>query len=126
VNADLTTLSQAGFNVVHIYLWDTDVLSADNDPGGFVDADGDPSQSTHNQWQHLNDFVTLAESHGIYVIIDFVSGWESNKLNAPNAPNDTPTLDTTIIGPYANWIHCCPKQDRPVAAPSENAELTAP
>jgi hypothetical protein len=102
VDADLAALSQAGFNVVHLYIWDADYMSTINEPSGFVGAGGEPSQSTNNQWQHLNDFVTLAENHGLYVILDFVSGWQRSQMGTSS--DDTSTLNSSVVGPYSTWI----------------------
>lgn len=74
-DSDLATLSQKGFNVVHLYLWDRQVFSDlhVNEPAGFVSPPGDPSQSPNGQWANLNDFVTRAENHEVDPIFETTS-----------------------------------------------------
>ena len=84
---DLATLAQNGFNLVHLYLWDQDLLKGQNanEPSGFINATGDPSLSPNNQWSNLNDFVTKAENHGLFVALHFASGWILNNIGTLNA-----------------------------------------
>jgi hypothetical protein len=98
VDSDLAMLSQNGFNLVHLYLWDQTLLQManPNEPSGFVDAGGDPSRSPHNQWANLNDFVAQAENHSIFVELHFASGWLLNNIGA-GPPS-------TIASQYANWV----------------------
>lgn len=97
VDSDLAMLSQNGFNLVHLYLWDQTILKTanPNEPSGFVDATGDPSTSPNNQWTNLNDFVARAENYGIFVELHFASGWLLNNVGA-----DSPNV---IASKYANW-----------------------
>ena len=103
VDSDLANLSSGGFNLVHLYLWDQQVLAgamlahwcADAsgqyypgctplfgyDAAGFYNSSVSlqPTQTpAHNtaytQGQALDDFLTRAENHGIFVMIHFVSG----------------------------------------------------
>jgi hypothetical protein len=98
VDSDLSMLSQNGFNLVHLYLWDQTLLKGANpsEPSGFVDASGDPSTSPNNQWSNLNDFVTRAENHGIFVELHFASGWLLNNIGV-GSPSSVATQ-------YANWV----------------------
>ena len=87
VDQDLTRLSQAGYNLVHLYLWDKLALNRAceeqapagcnplvGEPAGFLSGpDGQPEYSDHLQWDALNDFVSVAESKNIYVAIHFFS-----------------------------------------------------
>jgi hypothetical protein len=105
VDADLTALSQAGFNMIHLYIWDQDTfpfVQQPAEPSGFINPAGEPSQSPNNQWARLNDFVTKAENHGIFVILDFASAWAVTQTNA--APDDPAVIDAMVVNPYAAWI----------------------
>lgn len=97
-DSDLAMLSQNGFNLVHLYLWDQTLLKQANpdEPSGFVDAGGNPSTSPNHQWENLNDFVTRAEKYGIFVELHFASGWLLHNIGAgpPSA----------VAGQYANWV----------------------
>ncbi len=74
---DLTRLSQNGFNLLHLYLWDQLALrresNSQNYNVGFITAPGTPSSSPNDQWENLNDFVTMAEDKGLFVALHFVS-----------------------------------------------------
>jgi hypothetical protein len=97
VDSDLAMLSQNGFNLVHLYVWDQTLLwqANPNEPSGFVDASGDPSTSPNNQWANLNDFVTRAENYGLFVELHFASGWLFNNIGgSPSA----------VASQYANWV----------------------
>ena len=93
VASDLATLSQSGFNVVHLYLWDRTILIDDSSPNnpdtaGFCSAasdaapcsNGNPETSpdaTGQQgalWSNLDQFLAAAESDGLYVMLEFVNG----------------------------------------------------
>lgn len=98
VDSDLAMLSQNGFNLVHLYLWDQILLKEVNasKPSGFVDASGDPSTSPNNQWANLNDFVTRAENHGLFVELHFASAWILNHAGSGNP--------SAVASQYANWV----------------------
>ena len=100
---DLATLSQNGFNLVHLYLWDQLELTKAN-PGelaGFITAPGDPSQSPNNQWSNLNDFVTRAENHGLFVALHFASGYILDNVNTVAA-----TKYATWVGQFIQYLNC--------------------
>jgi hypothetical protein len=100
VDADLTRLSQNGFNLVHLYLWDQEMLRVvagqPNEPAGFLSAPSDPSASPNNQWENLNDFVTKAEAKGLFVALHFASGRLFNRVAAGDNPDAVSTE-------FANW-----------------------
>ena len=98
VDSDLAMLSQNGFNLVHLYLWDQTLLrqANSNEPSGFVDASGDPSTSPNNQWANLNDFVTRAENYGLFVELHFASGWLLNNIGAGSP--------SSVASQYASWV----------------------
>ena len=126
VDSDLAALSAAGFNMLHLYIWDRAVFQGvvmsqpvclrDNQPttvcfapvnasesAGFVNPGGDPSQSANNQWAHLNDFVKAAEKHGLFVILDFASGWHAGNMAPTTLDSSTNAIDT-VTDQYAAWI----------------------
>lgn len=99
VTNDLVTLSQNGFNVVHLYLWDISVLrnfSSQTDPDlqgfcsdisdpGPCNGNGDPRNSPDATgrpilWDNLDQFLTTAENDGIYVILEFANGQVTNAI----------------------------------------------
>jgi hypothetical protein len=128
VDADLASLASSGFNMVHLYIWDQATFQGftasqpvctdsnnnptilcfqgmnPNEPSGFINAGGDPSQSPNGQWESLNQFVTLAENHGIFVIIDFVSAWEVGNQRALG-PNPSMSAMDAVWQTYANWMN---------------------
>ncbi|HEY2016090.1 MAG TPA: hypothetical protein VGH38_21455 [Bryobacteraceae bacterium] len=77
-DADLAMLRLAGFNAVHLYLWDQPTFndlyrkrtSRLPENSGF--AFPDPALSTGRQWEALDEFTGLAEKHNIWVIPHFV------------------------------------------------------
>jgi hypothetical protein len=77
-DADLATLRRSGFNAVHLYLWDQPTFddlhrkhtSALLEISGF--AYPDPAISANRQWDALDEFVGMAEKHGLWVIPHFV------------------------------------------------------
>ncbi|HSB13571.1 MAG TPA: hypothetical protein VLE22_03880 [Bryobacteraceae bacterium] len=100
VDADLTRLSQNGYNLLHLYLWDQELLRSVNaaEPAGFLSAPSDPSGSPNNQWGALNDFVTKAESKGLFVALHFASGRFIHRMQGN--PGGTPDQVATE---FANW-----------------------
>jgi hypothetical protein len=98
VDADLYMLSQNGFNLVHLYLWDQTLLKlvSPNEPSGFVDAGGDPSTSPKDQWLNLNDFVTKAEKYGLFVELHFASGWLINNISHASP--------SSVASTYGAWV----------------------
>jgi hypothetical protein len=76
--ADLGMLRRAGFNAVHLYLWDQPTFedlhrrqtSRLLEVSGF--AYPDPAVSGSRQWEALDEFTGMAEKHGIWVIPHFV------------------------------------------------------
>ncbi len=114
--ADLQTLSQNGFNFVHLYLWDQDLLynnvaagpptckrnpplNSVNTGPGFVSFQDSytpslqgPSSSPNDQWDALASFVGKAQSAGagISVFLELATARVYNELDqiAPaNVPN---------------------------------------
>ncbi len=75
---DLALLRRSGFNALHLYLWDEPTFAEFHRRGatrlreeaGF--AFPDPSRSRRRQWEALDEFVTLAEAQGLWVIPHFV------------------------------------------------------
>ncbi|MCW5983227.1 MAG: hypothetical protein KIT09_34370 [Bryobacteraceae bacterium] len=53
VDDDLAWLSQNGSNLLHLYLWDQQILRslAPNEPAGFLSAPSSPNLSPNGQWQ---------------------------------------------------------------------------
>ncbi|MFN8940900.1 MAG: hypothetical protein ACK5ZJ_14285, partial [Acidobacteriota bacterium] len=79
VDEDLQMLSTNGFNLVHLYLWDRNLLLSVNnqEPAGFCDYPSAPntcSPQAQSQWAALADFVQRAENRGIFVALHFASG----------------------------------------------------
>jgi hypothetical protein len=90
VDNDMTLLNQNGYNLLHLYLWDHNLLDdavlkrwcgdppAENctspypEPAGFVNYPGNPAFSP--QFLALQDFVAKAENHGLFVALHFASG----------------------------------------------------
>ena len=76
--ADLAVLRRSGFNAVHLYLWDQPTFddlyrkqaSRLREMSGF--AFPDPSLSAGRQWEALEEFTAMAETHNIWVIPHFV------------------------------------------------------
>ncbi len=76
--ADLAVLERSGFNAVHLYLWDQPTFddlyrkqtSRLREVSGF--AYPDPALSAGRQWEALDEFTGMAESHNIWVIPHFV------------------------------------------------------
>lgn len=97
---DLTRLSQNGFNLLHLYLWDQQILrevsNSNNYNVGFVTAPGNPANSPNDQWENLNDFVTMAEDKGLFVALHFVSGRLLQRVR-----NDDDSA--TVASEYAAW-----------------------
>ncbi|MBS1824720.1 MAG: hypothetical protein JST93_05330 [Acidobacteria bacterium] len=83
VDADLTMLKQSGFNLLHLYLWDTTLLKElrPDESAGFCPYPDSPS-SCGSQWTALADFVQKAETKGLYVTLTFASGRFKNDFNA--------------------------------------------
>jgi hypothetical protein len=98
VNADLAFLSQNGFNVVHLYLWDRSLLKSVNgqEPAGFYSCSSDPTTEPSltpdslgtpgAQWQALDAFVNMAKNHGLWVILTFANGCVKNQIKAGVSP----------------------------------------
>jgi hypothetical protein len=113
VDNDLTRLSQNGYNVLHLYLWDRNLLKSVNvnEPAGFCSdpADSvvcpsnplDPSLSPNQQWQALNDFVTRAESKGLFVALQFANGRVTSQVAGSGGANGN--VANSIASEYANW-----------------------
>lgn len=106
VDSDLAMLSQNGFNLVHLYLWDQTLLRGanSNEPSGFVDASGDPSTSPNNQWANLNDFVTRAENYGIFVELHFASGWLLNNIGV-GSPSAVASQYANRVGKFIQYLN---------------------
>lgn len=76
--ADLAMLERSGFNALHLYLWDQPTFrqfqrtgsSKRLEPAGF--SYPDPSASPRRQWEALDEFVSIAERNGLWVIPHFV------------------------------------------------------
>jgi hypothetical protein len=97
---DLTRLSQNGFNLLHVYIWDRELLQSVNssEPAGFETV---PSNSANGQWDNLKDFVAMAESKGLYVAIHFADGRVLRRLSEMGGnPMMTPEIAATE---FANW-----------------------
>ena len=108
VDSDLYMLSQNGFNLVHLYLWDQTLLKLanPNEPSGFVDASGDPSLSPKAQWSNLNDFVTPAEKYGLFVELHFASGWLLNNIGDENlSPSSKASTYGTWIEAFMKYLN---------------------
>ena len=102
-DADLSMLSQNGFNLVHLYLWDQ-LLLQESSPGGaeysgFLTPPADPSTSPNGQWQNLNDFVTRAEKYGLFVALHFVSGYPTHELST----NPSISQVQSFASQYISW-----------------------
>jgi hypothetical protein len=102
VEADMQTLSDNGFNMIHLYVWDRAFLqSVTTEAAGFIGPEGEPSLSPNKQWQHLDDLVGAAERHNIYVVINFVSDWPARSYGSYDNPSQ---LDQYIVSSYLNWF----------------------
>ena len=96
VDNDLALLSQPqnGYNLVHLYLWDHQLLDDAvfnrwcldsngnpipgctppySEPSGFTNYPGNPALFS-SQFAALQDFVARAENHGLFVALHFASG----------------------------------------------------
>jgi hypothetical protein len=121
VNSDLQTLHQNGFNFVHLYLWDQDIIQqtlssnpplvqAGLDAPGFVGWDDcgtppcGPQNSPNNQWGALSAFVSAAKANGIYVFLEFAVGRPEMEMQLGTgvSPNYAPA---TVGAKYANWVN---------------------
>ena len=99
VSNDLSTFKNNGFSVLHLYIWDRQIMmdfssgdvrgfcSAVSDPGPCANSgDQHPEYSpdatgvTGKLWENLNAFLTVADNHDLYVIITFVNGTVRNML----------------------------------------------
>jgi hypothetical protein len=99
VSNDLATLKNNGFNVLHLYIWDRQIMmdfssgdvrgfcSAVSDPGACANSGDqhpeyspDATGATGKLWDNLNAFLTVADNHDLYVIITFVNGAVRNML----------------------------------------------
>jgi hypothetical protein len=94
VAADLQTLSQSGFNFLHQYLWDQDIVqstfgsaslvTAATSPGipGFTGWDaGGPQNSPNNQWAALGAFVSLAKQYNMWLMLEFAASRPGMEVN---------------------------------------------
>ncbi|MCW5981202.1 MAG: hypothetical protein KIT09_24175 [Bryobacteraceae bacterium] len=102
VDDDLAWLSQNGFNLLHLYLWDQQILRslAPNEPAGFLSAPSSPNLSPNGQWQALGEFVSKAQNKGLFVALHFVSGYVTSTLNLPPAQRVPPE---TIAQNFIPW-----------------------
>jgi hypothetical protein len=128
VQADLQTLHNAGFNYVHLYLWDRDIVqgqlgtTATNVPGWVGWDEGCPQISpsygqsptpyngpcdqytlpsgTQNQWTALEDFISRAAALNIKVALDFDAAWPANEIGT----STDLTLAGSVGGKYAAWL----------------------
>jgi hypothetical protein len=110
VASDLQTLHQNGFNFIHLYLWDQDLIQetlnsnaslvSQGSPGpGFVGwDDGGPQNSPNNQWNALGAFVSLAKSNGIWVFLEFAVGRPAKEISLGYSSG-------TVGTNYANWVN---------------------
>jgi len=85
VKKDMDLMKKYGINFLHLYIWDNTWFT-DDFPGwqgmGFNPIGQNPCASDNKQWQAIDDFLTAAESRGIYVGIHFVSYPVIKKLNS--------------------------------------------
>jgi hypothetical protein len=91
VDSDMATMAANGVNFLHLYLWDSDwggvgfnpmpktLLGTPYNP---------PNNSPNGQWAALDSFLSLAESHGLYVGLHFVSKYPIDTLNGLNGNLD--------------------------------------
>jgi len=78
VDADLALLHRSHFNAIHLYLWDQPTFhdlyrkrtSRLQETSGF--AFPDPALSANRQWEALEEFAAMAETHGLWLIPHFV------------------------------------------------------
>lgn len=100
VATDLAKLKLDGFNLIHLYLYDQDIvqttfqnyalatsLTAPGfvgwDNGGPQNSPGQPNgphDSGHNQWTALAEFASLAKQNGIWIMLDFAAFRPSREM----------------------------------------------
>ena len=94
-DADMGTLYNNGYNVLHLYLWDKELLNEAvlkrwgcldsngnpipgcvppySEPSGFANYPGNPALFDP-QFTALQDFVARAENHGLFVAFTLLAG----------------------------------------------------
>lgn len=108
---DLLRLSQNGYNLVHLYLWDKDsLISANaNEPAGFASSPSNPAllpgtTTTAPQWTALNEFVNAAKNRGLYVALHFVSGRLLNQISSGIDPNTSSAEFASWAGAFVQYL----------------------
>jgi hypothetical protein len=120
VSNDLQRLASSGFNLIHLYLWDQDMIQWTLNPAaplvgpgfeapGFVGLDnGGPESSPadprgpndlqHNQWTALAEFISQAKNRGLWVFADFAAYRPQKKITLGG--------DSASVGTeYGNWVN---------------------
>ncbi|PJE50373.1 MAG: hypothetical protein COV29_04335 [Candidatus Yanofskybacteria bacterium CG10_big_fil_rev_8_21_14_0_10_36_16] len=84
VDNDMALMRKNGFNFLHLYIWDNVWFRELNDwPGiGFNPIGQNPCLSNNDQFLALDDFITKARRHNLYVGISFVTKPVIDKLNS--------------------------------------------
>ncbi|MGO9259078.1 MAG: putative Ig domain-containing protein [Bryobacteraceae bacterium] len=116
VQTDLQTLHNSGFNFIHLYIWDEDLVQDIFQGKGFYQSsivtcetcwpgfagwdDGlNPQNSEDNQWGALKEFVSMAQALGIWVEIDFAASRFVKEVETIEQMNPT-----TVGGYYGSWV----------------------
>ena len=129
---DMELLSRNGYNLLHLYLWDKELLDdavldrwcpVDPDsgrrpagctppysePAGFPNFPNSPTSTPEgaSQFAALQDFVARAESHGLYVALHFASGAlidQEGRLGQQSPPPGSaiPSCDNLAAG-FSRW-----------------------
>ncbi len=129
---DMDLLSRNGFNLLHLYLWDKQLLDDAvldrwcpfdpdsgrrpagcsppySEPAGFPNFPNSPTSTPEgaSQFAALQDFVARAERHGLFVALHFASGTlieQEGRLSqqAPPPGSAIPSCDDLTAG-FSRW-----------------------